>query len=191
MNGTIQITMPIFEFFSPDTNKIYSFYARNSQQAKLIPVCPDGIAYRMERVISRFAVTGRKENSRNEADRSDMDNPRLQAAMGELEHAISGMDDENPDPRQMGALMRKMADLSGERMDGTMEEVIRRLEQGESPERIEEELGPQLEQAMPDGDGSGEDPVGGAASGARRLRKREPERDPRLYDYPAREEGGL
>ena len=29
--------------------------------------------------------------------------------------AIGGMDDENPDPKQMGALMRKMCEVTGEK----------------------------------------------------------------------------
>ncbi len=48
--------------------------------------------------------------------------------------------DEN-DPRQLGTLMRKMSDITGEKLDGEMEEAVRRLEAGEDPEKIEESLG--------------------------------------------------
>ena len=41
--------------------------------------------------------------------------------MKELEGAIGGMDDDNPDPKQMGALMRKMCAMTGEKMDESME----------------------------------------------------------------------
>jgi hypothetical protein len=37
--------------------------------------------------------------------------------------------------------MRKLAQTSGEPMDGEMEEVVRRLESGEDPEKIEEKMG--------------------------------------------------
>ena len=50
--------------------------------------------------------------------------------MKEMEKAMSGIDDENPDPRQMGSLMRRMCDMTGEKMDGIMEEVVRKLEEG-------------------------------------------------------------
>ena len=34
-------TMPIYEFYSPDTNRIYSFFARSLAQGRLTPRCPD------------------------------------------------------------------------------------------------------------------------------------------------------
>jgi hypothetical protein len=48
--------------------------------------------------------------------------------------------DEN-DPRQMGRFMRRMSELTGEPLDGEMEEAVRRLESGEDLERVEEDLG--------------------------------------------------
>ena len=49
--------------------------------------------------------------------------------MKELETSISGMDEDNPDPKQMGSLMRRMCEMS-EHMDEPMEEVVRKLEEG-------------------------------------------------------------
>jgi hypothetical protein len=63
--------MPIYEFYSPDTNRIYSFFARSLAQGQLTPRCPDNPKARMERMISRFAVTGRakeKSETNNETD---------------------------------------------------------------------------------------------------------------------------
>jgi hypothetical protein len=57
-----------------------------------------------------------------------------------------------------------------------MDEAIRRLEAGEDPDEIEEEMGDALEQ---------EDPfaAGGAAGGLRNLRRRlPPSRDETLYE---------
>ena len=56
----------------------------------------------------------------------DLDPQKAELLMRELEGATSQMDDENPDPKQMGQLMRKMCDLTGEKMDEKMEEVVRR-----------------------------------------------------------------
>ena len=50
--------MPIYEFYSPDTNKVYSFFARSLSLGQKVPRCPDKPGARMERMVSRFAVTG-------------------------------------------------------------------------------------------------------------------------------------
>ena len=44
-------------------------------------------------------------------------------------------------PRQMGSLMRKMSELTGESMDEPMEEVVRKLEEGMNPDELEERMG--------------------------------------------------
>ena len=54
---------------------------------------------------------------------------------------MNGMDEENPDPKQMGQLMRKMCEMTGERMDEPMEEVVRKLEEGMDPDALEERMG--------------------------------------------------
>ena len=70
-----------------------------------------------------------------------MDPNQAEGVMKELEGAMNGMDDENPDPRQMGQLMRKMCEITGERMDEPMEEVVRKLEEGMDPDALEERMG--------------------------------------------------
>ena len=57
--------------------------------------------------------------------------------------------DEN-DPRSMGRFMRKMAEESGEDMPPEFNEVVGRLEKGESPEHIEKSM-PELGDMMGDG----------------------------------------
>ncbi len=52
--------------------------------------------------------------------------------------------DEN-DPRSMGKFMREMAKQMGEPLDAEMDEVCRRLESGEDPEKIEEDMGDNLD----------------------------------------------
>ena len=44
-------------------------------------------------------------------------------------------------PRQLGRLMRRMSEISGEKLDPEMQEAVRRLESGEDPEKIEEDMG--------------------------------------------------
>jgi hypothetical protein len=66
---------------------------------------------------------------------------------------MAGLDEE--DPRSLGRFMRKMSDEMGEDMGPEFDEVIGRLESGESPESIEKsmpELGVDEGSSFGDGD---------------------------------------
>jgi len=201
--------MPIYEFYSPDTNKVYSFYARSLAYAGKTPRCPDGPKYRMEKLISSFAVLGRSAKKEAEAKEAAKDMPgggpedaRMEVAMQAMEREFSGMDEDNPDPRQLGRMMRRMSELTGEKMPAEMEEMTRRLEAGEDPDKLEEKFGDQFggegegEEGYP---GMGEPPMPGAdkdkgdekdekAAARRRLlramqrRRQGPIRDQKLYE---------
>jgi hypothetical protein len=56
-----------------------------------------------------------------------------------MESLLSGVDEK--DPRSMGRAMRRIAAQAGEPMDEEMDEVVRRLEAGEDPDKIEERMG--------------------------------------------------
>lgn len=180
--------MPIYEFYCPDNNKIYSFLARSLSYAGLTPRCPDDPKFQMERRVSSFSITGRaKEKPETPAMPDGMNDPRMEAAMAEMEREFSGMSEENPDPRQLARMMRKMSDLTGEKMSGQVEEMIRRMELGEDPEKLEAEYGDALGEL--EGPEGGAPPESGAETKAgkalrgelARMRKR-PMRDPALYD---------
>jgi hypothetical protein len=172
--------MPIYEFYSPQTNKIYSFFARSLALSGKTPRCPDNPKAKMERILSQFSFTGRaKEAPDTPADGPEED-PRMERAMDEMEREFSSMDDENPDPRALARMMKKMSDLTGEKMPETMQEMIARMEKGEDPEKLEEEYGDALEDFDP-GAGAGEAPEGKDKSKLRVRRKR-PQRDPTLYE---------
>jgi len=51
--------MPIYEYYCPDNHRIYSFFAKTLAQGRTMPPCPDNPAYRMVKIVSSFAVTGR------------------------------------------------------------------------------------------------------------------------------------
>jgi hypothetical protein len=171
--------MPIYEFYSPDTNRIYSFFARSLAQGQLTPRCPDDPNARMERMISRFAVTGRaKEKSDTDAGGEALD-PRMERVMAEMESEMSSMNEENPDPRQLGRLMRKMTEATGQKMPEAMEQMIQRLERGEDPEKLEEEFGDSLENL---GEEFDEGATGEEKAGPLKMRRRKPKRDPALYE---------
>jgi len=172
--------MPIYEFYCPDNHKIYQFFARSQDEAKKIPKCPDNPAFRMERTVSRFAIgkggagpdeaPGTAQPGDGDPAGPQIDERAMGQVMREMEGAMAGMDESNPDPRVLGKLMRRMAEVSGERLDGGLEEMVRKLEEGADPEKLEEELGDVL------GDDAGPAGGGGGFMGA-------PSRDGNLYDY--------
>lgn len=175
--------MPIYEFFCPQANKIYSFYARSLSMSGKTPRCPDNPEYQMERMLSSFSVTGRaKEEQPGDDPMAGMDDPRMEQAMAEMEREFSGMDESNPDPRQLARMMRRMSDLTGEKMPGTMEEMIQRMEKGEDPEKLEEEYGDALEDFDPAGGGAEGEAGGRDVLGKIRARRARPQRDPTLYE---------
>jgi hypothetical protein len=188
-NLTHKALMPIYEFYCPDNNKIYSFLARSLSYAGLTPRCPDDPKFRMEKLVSSFSVTGRAKEQPEPAAGGmpdGLDDPRMEAAMAEMEREFSGMNEENPDPRQLARMMRKMSDLTGEKMPGQVEEMIRRMELGEDPEKLEAEYGDALSELEgPEGGTpeTGEEKKAGKSLRGElaRLRKR-PVRDPALYD---------
>ena len=171
--------MPIYEFYSPDTNRIYSFFARSLAQGRLTPRCPDNPRARMERMISRFAVTGRAKEKSDSPAEADSFDPRMERVMAEMESEMSSMSEDNPDPRQLGRLMRKMTEASGQKMPEAMEQMIQRLEQGDDPEKLEEEFGDSLENL---GEDFGEGAPGEEKPSSSRLRRQRPTRDPALYE---------
>lgn len=178
--------MPILEFYCPHNHRIYQFLARRADLVGRVPRCPDDPAWPLVREYSPFAVTGRhREEPKPGAGPEAVDDPRLDAAMAELERDFAGMDDEHPDPRQLAHLMQRMATMTGEKMPPVMEEMVRRLEGGEDPEKLEEEYGSALDEPLP-GDGDGPDGGGPPETAGTRwrglLRRRAPSRDGRLFD---------
>lgn len=94
------------------------------------PACPHCGATNLKRRVSRVAIA-KSEDS------------RLDNLMDDS--SLAGLDEE--DPRAMGRFMRRMSSEMGEDLGGEFEEVVSRLESGESPESIE--------QSMPDLGASG------------------------------------
>jgi putative FmdB family regulatory protein len=142
--------MPVYEFLCGPCNRIYSFHSFKVEPEK-VPTCPKCGAENLKRVPSQFGV-GAKSKTAGDDGGGDVDDPRLEREMMKLASDLEGMDEN--DPRQMAAAVRKMTELAGESVTPAMEEMIRRLEAGEDPERIEEELGDAIEDEM-GGEGGG------------------------------------
>ncbi len=179
--------MPIFEYYSPDKHRIYTFFARSAGMNDRTPRCPDGGSRPLRRVASRFAFVGRARQPGGGMGGDGLDDPGMDAAMREIESEFSGMDEANPDPRQLGRMMRRMADLTGEVMPDQFEEMVGRLEAGEDPEKLEDEFGDVLDDDsfMDGNDEAGEGAGGGSRKTGRfraLTRRRPPRRDPKLYE---------
>jgi len=69
----------------------------------------------------------------------DLDDGKLEKAMEALAGEMDGIDEN--DPRQMARFMRKLSEATGMDLGDGAEEAMRRLEAGEDPEKIEEEMG--------------------------------------------------
>ena len=56
---------------------------------------------------------------------------RMESAMNAMEKEFASVDEN--DPKAMARMMRRMSELTGEKIDGEMEEVVRKLEEGADP----------------------------------------------------------
>lgn len=137
--------MPIYEFYCADCHTIYNFFSRTINTTKR-PSCPRCKRPRLDRRASRFAI-GRAvaEDGAEEDDGlpPGVDEDKLEQAMLQMAGDVESMDED--DPRQMAQLMRKLAHSTGMEMGDALEEAVHRLESGEDPDKIEEEMGDQLD----------------------------------------------
>ncbi len=160
--------MPIYEFYCKKCNTIYKFFSRTVNTEK-IPNCPNCKNIKLERQISLFAISsGKKEE---DSDMPPIDESKMEKAMGMLAEEAGKIDEE--DPRQAAQLMRKLSESAGVKMGPGMEEALHRLEQGEDPEKIEEELGDLLEE---------EEPFILESKSKSSIKKQKPKVDDKLYD---------
>ncbi len=192
--------MPIYEYYCPDNHTIYQFFAKTLAQGQLTPKCPGQPKYRMKKVVSAFAITsgGPKDEAAEKppeapgAGGDPAEDARMEAAMGAMEGEFANVDEN--DPKAMARMMRRMSELTGEKIDGEMEEVVRKLEEGADPDSLEEQLGGGDEAGGgmddPYGEGMGMGPgAGGPAPDPKeprhrfKVRRTAPRRDPQLYDY--------
>ncbi len=143
--------MPIFEFLCPACNRIYSFLSLGRAPARE-PSCPRCGATALTRVPSSFAVSApSKARPAGDAGARPGDEASAARMESEMMRMMGGLDESDAEnPRVMAQMMRRLAEASGEPMTPTMHEMFRRLEAGEDPDSLEEELGPQLEAEMDD-----------------------------------------
>lgn len=119
--------MPIYEYRCPNCKKKVSIFFRSlsnvDHASARCPYCGGG---GLARLMSRVRVIrGSSKSTDSDGDDSADD-------------MLDGLDEN--DPRSMGRLMRQMAAESGEEMPPEFDDVVGRLEKGESPEDIEKSM---------------------------------------------------
>jgi len=137
--------MPIYEFYCERCNTIYKFFSRRINTEKT-PECPECRGVRLRRKVSLFATVS-KERSGEEAGIPGFDERKMEKALASLAGEAERLNED--DPRQAAHLMRRLTEATGLKMGRGMEEALRRLERGEDPEKIEEEMGDIFEEEEP------------------------------------------
>lgn len=163
--------MPIYEYLCPDCNRVYSFLVQRPDPERQ-PSCPKCGAADLRKQVSRFAFKRSGAVAKQDAgdaaadfagdggDWGDMgpggegpgglDDPMADREMMRLMRDMEHLDEN--DPKQLAQMMRRMSTVTGEPFDAEMEDAVRRLESGEDPERVEEDMGGGL-LGGPDGGG--------------------------------------
>jgi putative FmdB family regulatory protein len=163
--------MPIYEFYCPQCNTIYKFFSKTVNTEK-IPYCPNCKTVKLERRVSTFAtLSSDHKDAQMDDELAGIDEQRMERVLESLANEAEHIDENNP--RQMASLMRKFAKEAGINFGEGMEEAIRRMEKGEDPEQIEEELGDVIEN---------EDPFLLKNFNKIKAKKKRPKIDDHLYD---------
>ena len=134
--------MPSYEFNCLDCKRRFEVFMSYAEYGKKEIKCKHCGSVNIQRRIGRIRIA-KSDDSRMEALAGDFDDPA----------ALAGLEE---DPQALGRMMRKMGREMGEDLGPEFDEVVDRLEKGQSPEDIEAAL-PDL--GMDDAPGGG--PMGG------------------------------
>lgn len=114
--------MPTYEYRCNECQEVFDLFMTFDEFDNQQVQCPHCNTSDVDRVIGSVRVA-RSSESRLE-DLADPDK-------------LAGMED---DPKALGKMMREMSDEVGEDMGPEFDEVVDRLERGQSPEEIEKDL---------------------------------------------------
>ncbi len=118
--------MPTYDYICLDCHKRFEIYLSYSEYGARPVACSHCLSDHVRRRVPRVRVA-KSEESRMDDLAGDFSDPS----------ALAGLED---DPQAMGRMMRKMGKELGEEMPPEFDEVINRLEKGQSPEEIEKEI---------------------------------------------------
>lgn len=114
--------MPLYDFTCLDCRKRFDIFLSYSDYGKKPVTCPACGSSSVRRRVPRVRVL-------------KSDDARLESLADPS--ALEGLED---DPQAMGRMMRKMGRELGEELPPEFNEVVDRLEKGQSPEEIESAL---------------------------------------------------
>lgn len=134
--------MPIYEFYCGRCNTIFNFYSKSINTTKQ-PTCPKCREVKLKRFLSSFSVLREGPEGNNE-EPLPFDEEKMEKAIGMLARDAENINED--DPKQAAKLMRRLSEMTGLNMRGGVKEAIERMEAGEDPEKIEEEMGDILEE---------------------------------------------
>ncbi|MFP3853796.1 MAG: FmdB family zinc ribbon protein [Anaerolineales bacterium] len=119
--------MPNYDYRCRDCGRKATIYQSYEEYGQVEVECPHCESHNLDRLVNRVRIA-RSEESR-------FDSLADPSALADL--------DEN-DPKSLARAMRSMSDELGEEMPAEFDEVVGRLEAGESPEEIEKSM-PELD----------------------------------------------
>jgi putative FmdB family regulatory protein len=134
--------MPFYDYICLDCHQRFDVFMKFAEYGQHSVTCPHCKSQNVRRGVPRVRVA-KSEDSRMESLSGDFSDPS----------ALAGLEN---DPQAMGRMMRKMGNEMGEEIPPEFNEVVDRLEKGQSPEEIEKEL-PDLGNEETLGGGMGDD----------------------------------
>jgi putative FmdB family regulatory protein len=134
--------MPFYDYVCLECKTRFDVFMSYADYGKCPVKCSVCGSGKVHRRIPRVRVA-KSEESRMESLAGDFSDPS----------ALAGLEN---DPRAMGSMMRKMGKEMGEQLPPEFDDVVDRLEKGQSPEEIEKEL-PDLGMGGEGDGGMGED----------------------------------
>jgi putative FmdB family regulatory protein len=127
--------MPRYGYHCQNCGKRFRKFLTYQEYGTVEVLCPYCQSADLKRLIDKVRFA-KSEDSRMESLESTFSNPA----------ALEGLEN---DPVSMGRLMRHMSNEMGEDLGPEFDEVVQRLEKGQSPEEIEKEM-PDLGEGMGD-----------------------------------------
>ncbi len=118
--------MPLYDFVCLDCQQRFDVFMTYAEYGARPVVCPHCRSRKVRRRVPRVRVA-KSDEGRMESLAGDFSDPS----------ALEGLEN---DPQAMGRMMRKMGRELGEELPAEFNEVVDRLEKGQSPEDIEKEL---------------------------------------------------
>lgn len=132
--------MPIYEFYCESCKTIFNFFSVNvNTQAK--PFCPNCKDITLKRKPSSFATLKHKgEEEPLPEPFQNMDEEKMEKAIGSMASEFGDMEDMPEDPKVISKMMKRFTEVTGLKFGQKWEEMLSRMEKGEDPEKLEEEM---------------------------------------------------